>query len=229
MQSGFGISDSKRVGVVDVLLQTQIPGPTAARLDAICDRVRDHYGVKAAMISVIAPDGNHYVSKSGMDVSHSPAQRTGYSFCHYGYRRKLAVVILDAQEDERFATNALVVGPPHIRFYAGQPIDYMTSQGPVFLGCLGILDERPRKQFFTWDCQLLEECAREVMDIFADVIAYSSTFVSMSLSSGASDSEEEEPPMRSSLSSCVRKLCADRHTSADGNNSQRYRTEVTPL
>jgi PAS domain S-box-containing protein len=50
-------------------------------------------------------------------------------------------VVPDAAQDSRFATNPLVTGPPHIRFYAGAPIRSRENLG---LGTLCILDTSPR-------------------------------------------------------------------------------------
>jgi signal transduction histidine kinase len=72
------------------------------------------------------------------------------------------MVIEDARADARFAQNPLVLGAPHVRFYAGAPL--ITPEGHR-LGTLCAIDNKPRVLL---DDQraLLEELARLVMDLF---------------------------------------------------------------
>jgi len=57
-------------------------------------------------------------------------------------RQNEVLIIQDTLADERFATNPLVNGDPHIRFYAGVPL--ITAQGHP-RGTLGVMDYGPRK------------------------------------------------------------------------------------
>ena len=53
------------------------------------------------------------------------------------------LVVRDAGDDPRFAAQALVVGEPHIRFFAGAPL--LDSEGEV-LGALWVADPAPRER-----------------------------------------------------------------------------------
>lgn len=54
------------------------------------------------------------------------------------------MVIPDAQLDPRFADNPLVVGDPHIRFYAGTPVRLDLAGETINLGSLCVIDRRSR-------------------------------------------------------------------------------------
>lgn len=72
------------------------------------------------------------------------AQETDLSvaFCpHWLDGRREPVVLPDVSQDPRFASNPLVLGPPHIRFYACAPL--VTAEG-LPLGTIAVLDTVPR-------------------------------------------------------------------------------------
>ena len=62
------------------------------------------------------------------------------------------MIVPDTYQDKRFADNPLVIGEPHIRFYAGCPI---ILKGSV-VGTLCLVDVRPRF-FNSKDIKLLED------------------------------------------------------------------------
>ena len=70
-------------------------------------------------------------------------------------------VIPDATQDERFAKKPLVIGDPHIRFYAGVPM--LNAQG-VPLGIFSVMDRKPR-QLTPRQMELLQHIARITMDL----------------------------------------------------------------
>ena len=51
------------------------------------------------------------------------------------------MIVCDTLQDDRFADNPLVLGEPHIRFYAGAPL---ILAGGQCIGTLCLIDTRPR-------------------------------------------------------------------------------------
>ena len=82
-------------------------------------------------------------------------------------------IVLNALQDWRFANNPQVVGPPHIRFYAGAPL--RTADGHN-LGSLCIIDDKPREEFSPRSRLILKEFAavtiRE-MELWRDKVSCS--------------------------------------------------------
>jgi hypothetical protein len=70
------------------------------------------------------------------------------------------MVILDTHQDWRFAKNPLVLGAPHIRFYAGAPL---RTQDGFNVGSLTVIDDAPREDFTPRQRHTLKEFAAIAM------------------------------------------------------------------
>lgn len=81
------------------------------------------------------------------------------SFCGHALVEDDMLVVPDATKDPRFADNPMVVGEPHIRFYAGVPIKDMNG---FRIGVFCIKDREPRA-FSDEDTQLLRDLAEWAM------------------------------------------------------------------
>ena len=111
-----------------------------------------------ALISLVDADAQWFMARIGMDVSETPREQ---SFCDFAMRQSEVMVVPDATQDPRFATNPLVTGEPGIRFYAGAPL--VNSAG-FPLGALCILDYKPRPEGLTdLQVQTLTVLARQVI------------------------------------------------------------------
>jgi GAF domain-containing protein len=93
---------------------------------------------KAAVFTVL--DHDRQLLRSSAWTSLTEVPRIG-SFCDSTIRQRGGMVVPDALQDERFCHSPLVVGEPHIRFYAGFPLE---SQSGERLGTLCVFDTEPR-------------------------------------------------------------------------------------
>jgi hypothetical protein len=106
------------------------------RPDRSCHQ--EFFDVGAAALSPITRDAQHFKSAVGPLREQTPRQ---IALCTATVERNTMLIINDTLTDDRFASNPLVVGEPHIRFYAGYPL-----HGPRGwnIGTLCIIDQKPR-------------------------------------------------------------------------------------
>lgn len=62
-------------------------------------------------------------------------------FCDHVVRQRGLFVVADSLADARFASSPLVIGEPHLRFFAGVPLH---TAGGDLLGTLAVIDKVPR-------------------------------------------------------------------------------------
>lgn len=98
---------------------------------------------RTSLVSLVESERQRFLVREGLEERETPRQ---YSFCAYAMMDGAVMEVPDATQDERFADNPLVCGPPNIRFYAGAPL---VSEDGVALGALCIIDDRPRPQGLT--------------------------------------------------------------------------------
>jgi diguanylate cyclase (GGDEF)-like protein len=105
------------------------------RLTRLARRVLD---VPIALVSLVDEERQWFKSCIGLDASETPRN---ISFCGHAILGDDAFIVEDTTDDERFFDNPLVLGEPHIRFYAGCPLRYLNGSK---LGTLCLIDTRPR-------------------------------------------------------------------------------------
>ncbi len=122
------------------------------RFDRVTRLAAKVFNVPIALVSLVDRNRQWFKSRQGLDVSETSRE---ISFCGHAILQEGSLVIEDALLDSRFANNPLVVGKPHIRFYAGHPIH---SPDGSRIGTLCVIDRQPRG-FSSDDRVALEDLA----------------------------------------------------------------------
>ncbi|WP_432542065.1 sensor domain-containing phosphodiesterase [Kineococcus sp. SYSU DK002] len=138
-------------------------GPDAA-LDALTGAAARLLGAPAALVALLDEDRQWFASASGLEsVFGYQTRQTSReaSFCAWAVATEQALVVPDASADSRFADNALVTGPEHVRAYAGAPI---IGRDGLPLGALCVVDRHAR-QFAAAGVQALGELATSVAEL----------------------------------------------------------------
>lgn len=113
--------------------------PAEERFDRLTRLARRCFSVPVSLLTVLTPDRQWLKAAQGTLVVESPVE---VSFCVYALRSGKPLVLPDLAADERFASNPLVIHPPHVRFYAGVPL--RSPEGSQ-VGTLCLLDVQPRE------------------------------------------------------------------------------------
>lgn len=147
--------DDARVAALDRLdvLDTLPEEP----FENVVTLVRTVLGVAMATVTLVDRDRQWFKARRGLDASETPR---AMSFCTHTIQQREPLVIEDALQDPRFATNPLVVGPPHIRSYAGIPL--RTPEG-YNVGSLCAMHTAPRT-FTAGELAILGNFANVVSD-----------------------------------------------------------------
>lgn len=133
-----------------------VSGPLAAidaALDGIVELAIESFGVPIAIVSLTERDLQVAVAARGAARVSVAREIT---FCTQTVADGKTIVVLDATQDPRFASNPFVVNTPGVRFYAGAPL--RSDDGHV-LGTLCIIDTKPRASFSATDQARLERLA----------------------------------------------------------------------
>ncbi|WP_158253668.1 ATP-binding protein [Chromobacterium alticapitis] len=130
-------NEDKRIAALHAL--NILDTPPEERFDRITRLAQHIMQVPIALVSFVDAGRQWFKSHQGLD-----ARQTGrdISFCGHAILGSDIFCVADTHEDQRFLDNPLVTGNPHIRFYAGAPLDI---GGGVRLGTLCAIDRVPRQ------------------------------------------------------------------------------------
>ncbi len=95
-------------------------------------------GTPYALITLVDADRQWFKAHLGLNFTETPRH---VSFCTHAILGHDVMTITDARQDIRFRDNALVTGPPYIRFYAGAPL---RTTEDLALGAVCVIDYVPR-------------------------------------------------------------------------------------
>ncbi len=113
--------------------------PPDERVERVTRLAQEFFRVPMVSVTLLDRDRQWRKSQIGLGGNEAPRED---SFCDATVTRGDMLVVEDAALDSGFADNPYVVGDPHLRFYAGQPLQ---APGGELVGTLCILDTEPRR------------------------------------------------------------------------------------
>lgn len=115
------------------------------------------FGAPIALVTLIDRERQWYKAHCGFDFSETSRDM---GFCSHAILQSEPLVVNDALQDDRFADNPVVIGAPHVRFYAGIPL---RSADGARVGAFCIVDTKPRS-LSTAQLGMLKDIARLIED-----------------------------------------------------------------
>lgn len=115
-------------------------------------------GTKSALITLIDQDTQYVVIKQAFPFDFTNRED---AFCDYVIKKQDLIIVPDASQDERFQSNPLVLADPHIRFYAGAPLN--TGDGYT-IGSICVIDNAPNS-LTEMQIEFLKALAKQVVQL----------------------------------------------------------------
>ena len=117
----------------------EIDDATQCAFDSIVELVSNVCQTPIALISIVEQSRLCWRARVGIEAMETPR---AVAFCAHAILSDAPLVVADTRDDVRFFDNPLVIGSPHIRFYAGVPL---VAPGGERIGTLCTIDFRPRR------------------------------------------------------------------------------------
>ena len=132
--------------------------PADPDIDRIIELAARICRAPVAALSLVGRDRVYLKSRHGTDLRELPRRGT---FCDYAIENDGLLYVPDAHRDPRFAALSIVTGAPHVRFYAGIPLQSPSGHS---IGAVCLLDVKPWPEFGANDRKALEDVAALVMN-----------------------------------------------------------------
>ncbi len=116
-----------------------LDGAAEERFDRYTRIASALFDVPIAAVSLVDRARQWFKSRHGIAVTETPREM---AFCAHAILQDSVFLVNDALQDPRFAENPMVIGDPHVRFYAGIPL---TVADGSRIGTLCLIDYRPRE------------------------------------------------------------------------------------
>lgn len=104
----------------------------------VVDLAKSIFHVPIVLVSLVDEDRQWFKAWRGLEVRQIARE---HAFCNYTILSSELHIVQDTHLDPRFQRNVLVTDPPHIRFYAGYPLE---MQDGLMAGSLCLIDQVPR-------------------------------------------------------------------------------------
>lgn len=125
--------------------------------DDVVKLAQSVFATPSSAVSFVDHDRQWFKARRGIALAET---RREDAFCAHTILSDTPLVVPDAMRDPRFSANALVLGAPYIRFYAGAPL---TTPGGFNIGTLCVIDSAPRDDFHSRERQQLAALASVAM------------------------------------------------------------------
>ena len=109
------------------------------RFDCITRSAAERFDAPFSFLTLLVDDRQYNKSMVGRIDREIPRDS---AFCNVTIQTEDGLIVPDMLDHPSFRTNPYVVGPPHVRFYAGMPL---RGPGGWFVGSLCVLNTRPRE------------------------------------------------------------------------------------
>ena len=129
-------SETRRLAVLHEL--GLLDSEPEAAFDALVDAAARLTGSPIAMLTLVDKQRQWFKAERGLKLRETPRE---ISLCAHTILGDSLLEIPDTRDDRRFADNPLVLGAPHIRFYAGEPLQFRGEA----LGALAVAGPEPRR------------------------------------------------------------------------------------